>query len=151
MKLSKFLESQGTYVGIRLDEASKQELVRLQKTLRLKNPLEPDKFHVTVLYSRKQIDVPVVDTTFVATVEHIDCWKTQDGKYAVVAKMVCPELVERHDDLISIGGTHDYPDYTPHVTLSYDDAITPMPVNAEVRLVDEYLEPLDLNWVNSND
>ncbi|AGN30373.1 hypothetical protein VPFG_00376 [Vibrio phage nt-1] len=151
MKLSKFLESQGTYVGIKVDEASKQELIQLQKTLRLQNPLDPDDFHVTVLFSRKQIDVPTVDTTFVATVEQIDCWKTQDGKHAVVAKMTCPELVERHEDLISIGGTHDYPDYQPHVTLSYDDVITPMFVNAEVRLVDEYIEPLDLNWVANND
>ncbi|CAM0099488.1 RNA ligase [Vibrio phage K567] len=150
MKLSTFLEGQGTYVGIKLDESSKQELVRLQTSLRLANPLDPDKFHVTVLYSRNQIDVPAVDTTFVATIEYIDCWKTQDGKHAVVAKMKCPELVARHEDLISIGGTHDYPDYTPHVTLSYDDAITPLFVEAEVRLVDEYVEPLDLSWAENN-
>ncbi len=150
MKLSTFLESQGTYVGIKLDEASKQELVRLQTTLRLEHPLDPEKFHVTTLYSRKQIDVPTVDTVFVAKVTYIDCWKTQGGKFAVVAKLVCPELTERHDDLISIGGTHDYPDYSPHVTLSYDDAITPLQVDAEIRLVDEYVEPLDLSWAEDN-
>ena len=150
MKLSTFLESQGTYVGIRLDEASKKEIIRLQETLRLENPLDADKFHVTVLYSRKQVDVPQSDAEYSAKIEYIDCWETKDGNHAVVAKMKCPELVARHDDLISIGGTHDYPDYTPHVTLSYDDMITPVFVDCDVRLVDEYIEPLDLNWTDNN-
>lgn len=151
MKLSQFFEKQGTYVGIRLDDESKKVLVELQNVLRLENPLDPDKFHVTVLFSRKHIDVPVVDTTFSASVIRVECWKTGDGKSAVVAKLDCKGLVSRHEDLISIGGTHDYPDYSPHVTLSYDDKVSPMFVSGELKLVDEYIEPLDLEWIKNND
>lgn len=151
MKASEFEKTQGTYVGIKLDEASIQEIVNLQKVLHLKNPLDPSKFHVTVLYSRKRVNVPVVERTFLAQLQYVDCWKTQDGNFAVVAKMSCPELVERHEDLISIGGTHDYPDYTPHITLSYDDKITPIEVSGDVRLVNEYVESLKLDWISDNE
>ncbi|AUR86057.1 RNA ligase/cyclic nucleotide phosphodiesterase [Vibrio phage 1.081.O._10N.286.52.C2] len=151
MNLSEYNETQGTYVGVKLDEASQQELITLQRVLRLTNPLDSKQFHATILYSRKQLDVPATDNTYQAKVNYVDCWKTQDGKYAVVAKLSCDALSERHDDLISAGGTHDYPDYSPHVTLSYDDKITPLFVNLDIRLVDEYVEPLDLNWIENNE
>jgi hypothetical protein len=144
MKLSTFLESQGTYVGAKIDEDSTFELVRLQKSLRLNNPLEPKDFHTTILYSRKNIDVPVVEGSFASIGYYVDTWETKSGESVVVLKLRSERLTQRHEDLISIGGTHDYPDYSPHITLSYNDTVTPMHVDIEVTCIDEYIHELDL-------
>ena len=150
MTVRSFNEANGTYVGIRLDEESAATLVALQNTLRLKNPLNSDDFHATVLFSRTVVDVIPTDKVHTGVVKYIDVFEQQNGKYAVVAKLDCPTLEERHYDLRSIGGTHDFPTYQPHVTLSYDDYVTPMEVTASLTLIDEYVEPLNLDWVEDD-
>lgn len=151
MSVKPFSKSGGTYVGIRLDEKSVAIMVALQQSLGLKNPLDAEKFHTTVLYSRNPVEVVPLDKVHEATIKYIDCWEQRNGKYAVVAKLKCESLEERHDDLISIGGTHDFPSYQPHITLSYNDYITPMLADIDVVLSGEYVEPLDLDWAEDNE
>lgn len=146
MSLTTFLESVGTYVAVKFDEESTAKIVALQQSLRLNNPLDKDKFHTTILFSRKAIPAYSTDTVYEGTITFVESWEGADGENAVVAKIDCPALVERHNDLIDVGGTHDYPEYQPHVTLSYDDTVNPLPVSISVKMVDEYVEDLDLNW-----
>lgn len=147
---SAFNESNvGTYVGARLDAASTEMIVKLQKALGIKNPLSSDKFHVTVLYSRNKIDVTPLDYVFQALPIEMESWQGEDGKHACVLKLNCPELSQRHNILIHQGGTHDYPDYQVHLTLSYDHEVkgsVPVPIK-HINIIEEYVEPLDLNWV----
>ncbi|CAL9999287.1 RNA ligase [Vibrio phage D479] len=150
MKFQQFLENQGTYVGVKVDSASSEWLQELQKTLKLNNPLESSKFHATVLYSRNGIEVPSTGNSYDAEAYRVDSWKDQEGKSVVIVKLKSEGLKNRHDDLIDAGGTHDFPEYNAHITLSYDDAVKPLDISQPINLIDEYSEPLDLDWVEKS-
>lgn len=149
MKFQQFLENQGTYVGVKVDSASSEWLIELQKTLRLKNPLDASKFHATVLYSRNGIEVPTTGNSYDAEAFKVDSWLDREGKSVVIVKLKSDELKQRHEELIDAGGTHDFPEFQPHITLSYDDTIKSIPITQSIKLVDEYSEPLDLDWVKN--
>ena len=60
-------------------------------------------------------------------------------------------LEERHKYSRILGATYDYPDYKPHITLSYnlgaqaiDLSITD--VNVPITISHEVVEDLDLDW-----
>lgn len=79
----------------------------------------------------------------------------QSGKTALVLKLSSKFLTNRHNEIIrNHNGTHDFDDYTPHVTLSYElneneigkfnkknIKLDSIPV-----IINEYLEELDLDW-----
>jgi hypothetical protein len=114
--------------------------------------------HVTVLYSRALVDPIKMGRD----------WREDErgeiavrpggpraierlGENAVVLRFASPDLEYRHKDLIEAGGSHDYPDYQPHVTLTYAvpagvdlDAIKPF--NGALRFGPEIFETLDLDW-----
>lgn len=150
MKFKQFLqESEGVYVGARFDESSIENLKSLQRVLGINNPVSDSDFHVTVLYSRNPIKVEPKEYTFVAKAICVESWEQRNGKWATVVKLECPELSQRHQELIEQGGTHDFDDYQVHVTLSYDHRLTVDNIELDGRslnIVGEYVEPLDLNW-----
>jgi hypothetical protein len=69
----------------------------------------------------------------------------------LVLVLEAPELAELHKELIGMGGTHDFPDYTPHVTLNYsfssvyDVEALPVP-SFELEVERVISEPLNLDW-----
>lgn len=147
-----FVNQKGTYIGARFIDTTPIE--NLQKVLGLKNPLAPEKMHVTVLYSRNKLDAIELDESLVheATGNEILTWKCQDGTDAVVLKMDSDSLSKRHDEWIKRGGTHDYPDYSAHVTLSYNDKIKPIKgLMIPLEVSNEYHEELDLDWKPNKD
>jgi phage-related protein (TIGR01555 family) len=117
----------------------------------------PD-MHVTVLYSRAPVDPMKMGRD----------WREDEqgritvrpggprvierlGENAVVLRFASPDLEWRHKDLVEAGGSHDWPEYAPHVTLSYAvpegvdlDALKPF--NGELRFGPEIFEALDLDW-----
>ena len=53
--------------------------------------------------------------------------------------------------MVRAGGSHDYGEYLPHVTLTYAapdglDLDTLKPYTGELRFGPEEFEPLDLDW-----
>jgi hypothetical protein len=114
--------------------------------------------HVTVLYSRSQVDPMKMGRD----------WREDEkgqiivrpggpraieklGENAVVLRFACPDLDWRHKDMIEAGGSHDWPEYAPHVTISYTapegvniDALKPF--NGTLRFGPEIFEALDLDW-----
>jgi hypothetical protein len=73
------------------------------------------------------------------------------GENAVVLRFASPDLEWRHKHMVEAGGSHDWPEYAPHVTLSYGapgdlDLATLKPFNGELRFGPELFEPLDLDW-----
>lgn len=77
-------------------------------------------------------------------------WKifpTQSGAKALVAIMDSPTLENHHKTIRKeYGATHDYPDYHPHVTISYDFGDGPAPTEVpdlELEYDDTELKPLD--------
>ncbi|MET0364134.1 MAG: phage portal protein [Sphingobium sp.] len=114
--------------------------------------------HVTILYSRTPVDPMKMGRS----------WSEDDkgritvrpggprlierlGENAVVLRFVAPDLEYRHREMVEAGGSHDYPEYQPHVTLSYSvpegvdlDAIKAF--NGPLVFGPEIFEGLDLDW-----
>lgn len=113
--------------------------------------------HVTILYSKTPVDPFKMGET----------WIDQDGKGglivkggpralkrfdggAIVLRFASSDLNYRHESMIERGASSDYPEYKPHVTLSYDvpadfDISTIKPFDGELRFGPELFEPLRLD------
>lgn len=144
------------YVQRKLLNAS--ELIDWAKSNGFTSTLPATDMHVTVLYSRAPVDPMkmgrdwsedekghlVVRPGGPRAIERL-------GENAVVLRFVAPSLEYRHRDLIEAGGSHDYDEYQPHVTLSYTvsdsvDLEALKPFNGELRFGPEVFEALDLDW-----
>ena len=167
MKLRELMEdvSKGTYAGVYFDEDTKKAVKKYLEDNDIPKPVNVDKLHTTLLYSRKFLPdyIPggMYDKPLIGTPVELVVWKTQgdEGKEpanCLVMKYDCPELVDRHKSLMKEhGATFDYPEYTPHITLSYD--IGDMDVDSlsdiketikQVGIVEEYGEDLQLDWAH---
>lgn len=146
----------GTYVGVKFSESSANRLTEWLSTQELPNKVDPKTFHLTVVYSRKELELPI----FNRQVNWL-CWASgfkifDDSKCALVLTLISPEVVDSHYRYrLNNGATHDYPDFTPHLTLSYD-----VPADFDVsrltlpegnfELVEEYSAKLDLTWTGQD-
>lgn len=116
------IEPQPLYVSRRLKNT--RDLVRWAESQGVTID-DPDKLHVTVVYSRQPVD------WFAAG----DAWSgelriTPGGARAierlgsaVVLRFASSELQWRWQQWRDLGASWDFPDYKPHVTLTYDDAL----------------------------
>jgi hypothetical protein len=73
------------------------------------------------------------------------------GENAVVLLFASSELVWRHKSMVEAGASHDWDEYQPHVTISYEvpggvDLEQIKPFTGELRFGPEIFEPLDLDW-----
>lgn len=146
----------GTYAAYKFGASSKGYITRYMIDNGIPNFIDPDKLHVTLLYSRK----PMVGFTargdlsdpIPASVAGFDVWDTQDGKKALVARLYAPQVVARHKELMdAFKGTYDFPEYKPHFTISYNvptefTAETLPPFQAQLYLAHEYGSELDTGW-----
>jgi hypothetical protein len=157
-------EKPGTYAGVRFDEDTVNGLQKYIKDNDIPNAIAPSKMHCTLIYSKKHLPdykpLGDLDPPLKGKVTDLENWKTQpdaDGNTAqcLVLKFDCPELDERHKQLIDEhNAKHGYDEYITHVTLSYnigDMDIKKLPkVNGTVKEVvidEEYGEKLKLNYV----
>lgn len=150
-------EKNGTYVGVHFDDETKDAIEAGIKALNIPKPIERHKMHSTVVYSRKvlpdfkprgKLDKPIK-----ATAKTFDIFKSKSGENCLVVKLDCPELVKRHKEIRKEhGATHDFDEYLPHVTLSYDcgdldlSDKSPSEYFKVFNIVEEYDEPLQLEW-----
>lgn len=167
MKLEELAQTEdvkGTYAALRLSDESKQMLQDWADEVKLPNATKPEKYHVTLLYSRKHLPNYVsagdLDEPYVGKPKGFDVWNTtpedpdERPSRALVLEFDCPELVKRHEFLMDEhDATYDYPDYKTHITLSYDiGEMEPndLPAITEpIYLNHEYREDLDLNWAKN--
>ena len=149
-------QSKGTYAGMRLDVASADALQKYIEANQIGNATPKEKFHTTLIYSRKECPdyTPLgrISPAYVAKPLKLETWDTRDGKRALVLKLACPQLEARHKEIMNAhNATYDFPEYIPHITLSYDvgpdfsSQKMPLP---EFNLVfnNEYYEELNLSW-----
>ncbi|BAQ22811.1 RNA ligase [Edwardsiella phage PEi20] len=148
MKFQDF--STGLYVAAKFSELTLDALEELQRNLRVPNPVPREKFHSTICYSRVNIPYVTASGSFeVANSGHLEIWK--HGESPVLVLVLDSEYLRcRHQYARAIGATHDFPDYTPHITLSYN--VGPVTFKGEVKipvvLDREYKEPLKLDWAD---
>lgn len=127
------------------------------------NIVDKSKYHITVVYSRK----PFTNFTicgklkkpWIATPTELEIFPTQSGSRALVLRLDCPKLVERHKHFEKeYGATYDYDEYKTHVTLSYDvgpDWEIPKKFDVsklvnELEISEEYYEPLNNDWAKDS-
>lgn len=135
------------------------ELIAWAKEIGFTSTLPAEDMHVTVLYSRTPVDPMKMG----------ESWSGDDmgnvtvkpggpraierlGAGAVVLSFVSTDIQWRHESMVRAGGSHDYGEYQPHVTLTYHapegldlDAIKPF--TGKLVFGPELFEPLDLEWM----
>ncbi len=134
------------------------DLIAWAREQGFKTTLPADDMHVTVLYSRSAVD----------PIKMGEAWFGQDdggltvkaggpraieklGEDAIALLFASSHLSWRHREMVEAGASHDYPDYQPHVTITYSapdgidlDAIKPFA--GELRFGPEIFEPLNEDW-----
>ena len=133
------------------------DLARWAKDQGFKTTLDPSDMHVTVLYSRNPVDPIKMGTGWGGdekgnlTVKPGGPRAVEKlGMDAVVLLFASDDLSWRHRQMVEAGASHDYDEYQPHVTLTYDagdvDLEAIKPFTGELRFGPEIFEPLDLDW-----
>lgn len=120
--------------------------------------LAPADMHVTVLYSKQPVDPMAMGEGWSSDPDGGLVIKAggpraleRFGEGAVVLQFASWSLQSRHNDMVQAGASHDFPEYLPHVTISYEvpadlDLEAIKPYSGELRFGPEVFEPLDLDW-----
>jgi len=157
-------ETKGTYAGVKFNNKTNTAICKFIEDNDIPNPIDPDKLHTTLLYSKKYLPdykpSGVYEDSLVGKPTGFEKWPSQpdeDGNVAMclVLKYTCPELITRHKDLMKEhGGTYDFDEYKPHITFSYDVAgmqCKDLPkFDEDIEAVEEYAEDLNLDWAKDN-
>jgi 2'-5' RNA ligase len=116
--------SNGTYIAANVSPSSQKALDEWVTKHKIPNPSEPKEYHTTVIYSRKGIPDVMNDKIDTPLSGKIIGWKifgTQVGVKCLVASVECDELDDQHNRIrAEYGATHDFPEYQPHITVSYN-------------------------------
>lgn len=154
----------GTYVACKYTEESCVALISWATVVGVPNVVHPKDLHSTILYSRAPLeelhgDVDVDFSTWNFAVEALVEVPVRPGAVApgavpdhsaLALKLKAPELVKLHGDLIALGGTHDFPDYMPHITVSYsvppEFAARLQAPALRLSVTKVYAEPLNVDW-----
>lgn len=170
MKLYELMETKsderGTYSAVKFDKSTVDSLQDYIKENDIPNPIAASKMHTTVLYSRKYCPdykpQGEISPPWIGTPDGLEVWETkgklrdEPTKRCLVLKFKCDKLSQRHKDLMKEhDATYDFPDYKPHITLSYDigdmDEKELPDVSkflSKIKIVSEYGEDLDLDWAD---
>ncbi len=168
MKLNEITQStnppKGTYVGVKLDAASKQKIINLMSKLNLQEPIPEDKLHSTLVYSdKKTLDGFTSNTSFgednYPTVKPVNfnvfANSQNPGTGCLVVELDSDYLHNRHDEIVSKYNVEEkFPTYRPHITLSYNYSGEPPDEKylkdlGELNIQTEYDEPINDNFAKS--
>lgn len=162
--MEKANDTRGTYAAVKFDKATVDAIQDYIDENQLPNPVAPAKMHTTVLYSRKYCPKYKAQGEILPhwTGKPIgfEVWESQGKlrdeptKRCLVLRYECDALSDRHKELMKEhDATYDFPDYKPHITLSYDigdideDELPDISkFLSKITIVEEYGEDLDLNW-----
>ena len=138
------------------------EFLRWAKGQGFKSTLAAAELHVTIAFSRSPVDWMQIG----------EAWGNSDGTLtvraggprvvegigregAVALKFASSELAWRHMQIRECGASWDWPEYQPHVTITYSAAdIDPAkvePFRGELRFGPEIFQEIDENWRDRTD
>ncbi|QFR56099.1 hypothetical protein CPT_Muldoon_148 [Serratia phage Muldoon] len=144
-----FIESSaGLYVCAKFSDLTLDAIEKLQRDLKVPNPVPRDKIHSTVVFSRVSVPYVAASGSFeVATNGELEVWDTKSGRTLVLV-LNSEYLDFRHNYAKALGATYDFPKYIPHITLSYDVGAASFKGKVEINIVlaHEKKEQLDLSW-----
>ena len=132
------------------------ELLKWAKAQGFTSTLPAADLHCTITYSKRPVDWFKMGGT----------WGQVDGQLivpaggprvvgmlgenATVLHFACADIEWRHESMVDAGASWDYPEFHPHITISYDgapaDLTTVEPYQGKLVFGPEIFEPLDDNW-----
>lgn len=133
-------------------------LIAWAKANGFKSTLAADDLHVTVLYSKTAVDPMKMGESWSGDENGNIRVKPggpraieRFGENAVVLLFASWELESRHRSMVDAGGSHDFDEYHPHVTISFDvpdafDLAALKPYAGALEFGPELFEPLNLDW-----
>lgn len=142
----------GTYVAVKPDLTTTEQLVRLIKSYNIPNPVPVQEFHSTLMYSKTHLDEfkakGELNTPIVAEIIKPEVWTDRNGKKVLLLILECPELEYRHSELMAnYNGSYDFDQYIPHLTLSYDYGYEHpqlvIPSGMQIAFSEEYYEDIN--------
>lgn len=149
----------GTYVAYKMGLQSREMLDHfVEMNLGLTERIDPDTYHVTVIYSKTPVpDAERYDgdSTAVAVPVGYEVFPTKDGGRCLVMRVAAPDIVQLNKVMTMLGATSDYDTYKPHVTICYnytgaDDVSTlPLP-QFHLEFSGLEVKPLDTTFVPAN-
>lgn len=121
----------GTYASILPSEDTKTNIFRFCSDLGIKNLVEPDEYHCTIIYSEKACPEVANEDFGLPCAAMMKGFKILgEDKKVLVMELFCPRAKQLHNMFIEKhGATHDYPDYIPHITVAKDFAGSSVPVD----------------------
>ena len=144
----------GTYAEVIPTPASLKTIEKLITTLNINEPTPSNEVHCTVTYSRKpcpdlanyEPKMPVS-----ARVQGFRMFPMRTGGICLVLELDSQDIVELHKYARSLGCSHDYPEYTPHVTLTYAWPTKELPgldVSGITLMFDQFkVKPLNPDYI----
>jgi len=148
----------GTFVGVKYSAKTEYDIISFMENNNIPNPIKKEELHTTLIFSRTKIENLSIDEEIYPIVGYgvsPNIWESGDKTtHVLVVKISAPRLVERHKDIMQSHpeATYDFPEYIPHVTLSYDidpqfDINTLNMLKFPVlEIVKEYSQKLDLEF-----
>ena len=147
-------DTKGLYIAVKYNQSAGDNLLDFIKKYNIPSTMKSEDFHTTLIYSRKFADIQELeddlgDSEIVAKPTELHVFETFDKKRALVIKLDCSYLKERHKYLMQkYNLTYDYDEYIPHITLSYDIGEMEIPKDVKFpkffRIQAEYQEDLNL-------
>lgn len=144
----------GVYIGMRLSSDSKKLIQDFINENDIQNPVPLSDLHVTLIYS--EVYANGIDSKDkLDSVGGVSKGFSLFGedKNVLVLEVESEGLTERHNEYMEQFPElkWSWPDYKPHVTLSYDvgsdfDLSILPPFKDKIIFVDEYVEDLDPNY-----
>ena len=133
------------------------ELIDWARGVGVKATMPADQLHVTVLYSKQPVDPMQMGEGWSSDPDGGLVIKAggpraleRFGDGALVLQFASWSIESRHRDMVQAGASHDWPEYLPHVTISYDagdiDLEAMKPYAGELRFGPEIFEPIDPDW-----
>lgn len=132
------------------------DVIAWAKSQGFKSTLPGADMHVTVMFSRRPVDWMKMGEPWEARLEVPEGGPRLIEKFdggAVVLLFGCSELRWRHQRMIDEGASFDWPDYQPHITLTYEGAPEDLdaiePYQGELRFGPEVFEEINEDWRSS--
>lgn len=113
-------------------------LVAWAKSQGFATTLPEEDLHVTVAFSRTAVEWPADESRELVIPAGDNRAVVQFSGGAVVLRIVSPELAHRWAEFCNIGASWDWPEYHPHITISYNGE------GVDLNTVEPYAGPIEL-------
>ena len=148
-----YSKSAGKTLYIQRNVKNAKDIIKWAKSNGFKTTLQPDDMHVTIAFSRKNVNWDSID-------EKNDSFKISGGKRemakfrdAIVLKFSSKTLQNRWKEIIQKGASWDYESYQPHISITYAgddiDLSKIKPYTGDIILAPEERNEVSDDWIDN--